>query len=114
MAWQAGVPEGSARLRNVLKLSFHCMAAGADGLWTSSSLGTAKLYDSATKLYGKARMQSIRLLLSNLRRAALSKPAYRRQDELPVRDFSRRPRPMLVSGRTSSDRSQWPLLEDQA
>jgi hypothetical protein len=28
-----------------------------------------------------------------------------------ARNFSKRPRPMLVSSRTGSDRSQWPLRE---
>ena len=35
-------------------------------------------------------------------------------DIFPNGYFSRRPRPMLVSSRTSSDRSPWPLREDQA
>jgi hypothetical protein len=38
MAWQPVVPEESAGLRNVLKLSFHGMAAGEYGLQASRSL----------------------------------------------------------------------------
>jgi hypothetical protein len=38
MAWEPVLSEESARLRSVLKLSFHGMAAGEYGLQTSSSL----------------------------------------------------------------------------
>jgi hypothetical protein len=49
MARQPDRPEGSARWQSVLKLSFHCMAAGDAVLRTSDSLCTTKLYGSTLR-----------------------------------------------------------------
>jgi hypothetical protein len=92
-------------MRNMFKLIFHGMPAG------KIARGPVIL-SARTKSMATRQSQSIRLALSNFKQRSpnLLTAGMGAADK----NFSRRPRPMLVPSRTSSDRSPWPLREGQA
>jgi hypothetical protein len=107
MAWQPVVPEESARLRSVLKLSFHGMAAGEYGLQTGDFLCDVQTLWQPNKV--NLSVCGFRIFKC----AAFITPAYPGVMSCPLQTFhtapadarasqdQQRPEPVALAGRSS-------------